>query len=130
MDVLRRSKFASDAEAMALYGNLAIKLLRTYSAQIEALAKLRRGPQVVEVRHVHVYPGGQAIVGEVHQHSDGGGGAVEQIGNQPYELAALTYAPGPAVRSAEPGGHSMPMPRDQGKETLPITRRRERKRRA
>ena len=34
--------------------------------QIEALAKLKRGgEQTVRVEHVHVYPGGQAIVGKV-----------------------------------------------------------------
>jgi hypothetical protein len=41
-------------------GNLAIKLLRTFTAQTEALARLRRKEQVVRVEHVTVYPGGQA----------------------------------------------------------------------
>ena len=35
---------------------MAIKLLRTYTAQLEALAKLRRGgEQTVRVEHVHVH---------------------------------------------------------------------------
>src|SRR5262245_57428365 len=43
--------------------NMAIKLLRTYTAQLEALAKLRRGgEQTVRVEHVHVHvaPSGPA----------------------------------------------------------------------
>ncbi len=49
-----------------VYGNVASKLLRTYTAQVEALARLRRkGEQKVRVEHVHVHPGGQAIVGAV-----------------------------------------------------------------
>jgi len=44
------------------------RLTRTFTTQVEALAKLRRdGAQKVTVEHVHVYPGGQAIVGNVNQ---------------------------------------------------------------
>jgi len=61
--------FINQAE---VFGNLAVKLLRTYTAQVEALAKLRRkGEQTVKV--VHVYPGGQAVVGDVHNHPKGEG---------------------------------------------------------
>jgi len=42
------------------------KLTRTFAAQVEALRKYRTGGQQnVEVRHVHVNEGGQAIVGNV-----------------------------------------------------------------
>src|SRR4051812_855420 len=52
--------------AMQECGNLAVKLLRTYTTQIEALAKLRRGgEQRVRIEHVHVHEGAQAIVGNV-----------------------------------------------------------------
>jgi hypothetical protein len=44
--------------------NNAIKLMRTYTAQMEALVRYRRrGEQTVRVEHVHVHPGGQAVVG-------------------------------------------------------------------
>lgn len=53
--ILGRAKFASTVPAMQEYGTLATKLLRTYAAQVEALAKLRRGgEQRVIVEHVHV----------------------------------------------------------------------------
>lgn len=57
-----------------LNANLATKLQRTFVAQIEALQKLRgKGGQKVTVEHVHVYEGGQAIVGNVN-HAPGGRG--------------------------------------------------------
>jgi hypothetical protein len=42
------------------------RLTKAFASQVDALAKLRRGgEQRVVVEHVHVYPGGQAIVGAV-----------------------------------------------------------------
>lgn len=42
------------------------KLMRTFAAQVEALKRHRSaGEQNVIVKHVHVYPGGQAVVGNV-----------------------------------------------------------------
>src|SRR3982074_3672687 len=42
------------------------RLQRTFTNQVEALANLRRGGrQKMTVEHVHVHPGGQAIVGNV-----------------------------------------------------------------
>ena len=65
MDMLgrvRRADLLVQAEAV---GALATKLLRTYTMQMEVLAKIKRGgEQTVRVEHVHVYPGGQAIVGQ------------------------------------------------------------------
>jgi hypothetical protein len=51
---------------MESHGNLPTKLERTFVAQVEAVAKWRRGgEQRVMVEHVHVRSGGQAIVGAV-----------------------------------------------------------------
>jgi hypothetical protein len=53
--------------------NLTNKFMRTYTMQIEALARKRRkGEQNIRVEHVHVYAGGQAIVGNV-RHRGGRG---------------------------------------------------------
>lgn len=49
-----------------LHGNMAIKLMRTFTAQMEALNRYRgKGQQKMTVEHVHVYEGGKAIVGNV-----------------------------------------------------------------
>ena len=46
--------------------NQANKLMRTFTAQIEALNKYRtKGKQKITVQHVNVNEGGQAIVGDV-----------------------------------------------------------------
>lgn len=48
------------------------RFLRTFTAQVEVLAKYRgKGQQKMTVEHVHVHQGGQAIVGNV---TTGGGG--------------------------------------------------------
>ena len=67
MDMLMRAKHADLTLTLQECGSLAVKLLRTYSAQVEALSRLRRGgEQRVIVQHVNVNEGGQAIVGAVN----------------------------------------------------------------
>ena len=59
----------------ATNAHLAIKLHRTFTAQIEALQRLRgKGGQRVVVEHVTVQAGGQAIVGNIDNGRGGGGG--------------------------------------------------------
>jgi hypothetical protein len=49
------------------------RLQRAFTSQIEVLSNTRRGGrQKVVVEHVHVYPGGQAIVGDVTHTRRGG----------------------------------------------------------
>lgn len=76
MEMLVRTKQATNHQALQNYSTIATKLLRTYTAQLETLAKIRRGgEQTVRVEHVHVHEGGQAIVGNVsHQGAGTGGG--------------------------------------------------------
>ena len=68
MDVLIRAKQADLMPTLQECGSLAVKLMRTYTAQVEALARLRRGgEQRVIVHHVHVNEGGRAVVGAVNR---------------------------------------------------------------
>jgi hypothetical protein len=63
---LRRLKGSETITQQDSNGNLAIKLLRTFTMQVEALQRYRgKGQQRVTVEHVHVNAGGQAIVGAV-----------------------------------------------------------------
>jgi hypothetical protein len=59
--------------------NWATRLLRMFTAQMEALQKYRgkSTQQKVTVEHVHVHQGGQAIVGAVNHQGKGGGGGDE-----------------------------------------------------
>jgi hypothetical protein len=46
--------------------NRATKLMRTFTLQVETLGRYRgKGEQKMTVEHVHVYQGGQAIVGQM-----------------------------------------------------------------
>ena len=68
MDMLIRAKQADLMPTLQECGSLAVKLLRTYTAQVEALVRLRRGgEQRVIVQHVTVNEGGKAIVGAVNR---------------------------------------------------------------
>jgi hypothetical protein len=72
-------------------GQLVAKLGNLFVREIEALAKFRTaGRQVIEVQHVHVYPGGQAVVGAIHagQTPLGGGGGSAQNQEQAHAVPA------------------------------------------
>jgi hypothetical protein len=78
MDLLARARHHEHWKGAESYGLQATRLLRTFTAQVEAFNKLRRGgTQTVRVEHVHVYPGGQAVVGSVIQ-AGGSGGHIEK----------------------------------------------------
>ena len=69
---LRRLKGSDTVPQQDSNGNLAVKLLRTFAAQTEALQRYRgKGQQKVTVEHVLVHTGGQAIVGSVSQSGEG-----------------------------------------------------------
>ena len=73
MDMMKRAMITDQTlEGAQANVNAATKMLRTFTAQMDALKKYRTGgQQKVTVEHVHVNEGGQAIVGNVNQ---GGGG--------------------------------------------------------
>ena len=69
---LRRQKESETLLEREKYGSLAVKLLRTFAAQVEALQRYRgKGQQKVTVEHVHVRAGGQAIVGTISPRKGG-----------------------------------------------------------
>ncbi|QTH20814.1 hypothetical protein HRJ34_21200 [Rhizorhabdus wittichii] len=93
-------------------GNLSVKMMRTFTAQIEALARLRgKGQQTVRVEHVTVQPGAQAIVGDVHQHLPGGGGGSKESKDQAHEQT--TDAPIAALRRPDQSNHGVPIACDE-----------------
>lgn len=109
-----------DSNGLALH-----RLSKTFTSQIDALAKLRRGgEQKVTVEHVHVYPGGQAIVGNV-THSPGGGGIIENT-EQPHaanDPRALALASGATVLCQDPQREALPVSDRERQEALPDARR-------
>jgi hypothetical protein len=106
MEMLMRAREAELMPRLQEYGSLAVKLLRTYTAQVEALARLRRGgEQRVIVQHVNVNEGGQAVA--------------ENEG-QPH---------GRQVLGSNPIRRALPLAQSRGKEPMSDARRRRRQRR-
>lgn len=109
-----RAKTIPEAQ---LWGNLSVKLLNAYTRQADVLAKLQRGGEQV-IKHVHIdNRGGQAMVTE---QVITGGGVNGKSENQAYGQGAL----GPALLGSESLGVVVPMPSDQGPETMPVARMR------
>jgi hypothetical protein len=122
-------KYEGDGiKRLDVLGNLTNKFMRTYTMQIEALARKRRkGEQHIRVKHVHVYAGGQAIVGNVSHRGGRGSRKNEQ---QAYERGeetptARAIPDSPAVWSANKERAALPLTGDE-KGTLSVTRRRKR----
>jgi len=104
------------------------KLVRSFAALTDALNRHRgKGQQVVRVEHVTVQAGGQAIVGAVTQ---GGGGDSRKSEERAHAQAALTHAPEPTLRGADPAGEPVPVAGGRGSQALPDARRSRRQRRA
>jgi len=73
MHYLNLAVQAQTVPAIEPFTNSANRLLRTFAKQVEVLKTYRtKGEQKVEVEHVHVHRGGQAIVGTVSHTSTGG----------------------------------------------------------
>lgn len=89
---------------------------RTFVELLSALDRKRGkgGQQVVRVEHVHVHPGGKAIVGNVESSATRGGGAGKKR-DQPHALDQLAHAPDvgailPPLRSAYAQREPVPKP--------------------
>jgi hypothetical protein len=116
-----------------VYGGYGTRLLRLQLELIQALDKHRRGrrgnKQTVEVRHVHIHPGGQGVVGIINSLKDGssdgetGSTAHSSPGlESKHNARQISHAPESALRSpnAEPevvpsaGDAERPMPDARG----------------
>ncbi len=110
MQAMTRAHWAEFQAEYQVSGNLAVKLSRTFTMQMEALTKLRRGgEQTVRVEHVHVHNGGQAIVGNVN-HPGGGWGHRRKSKPTPWthrSESSCPYSRRPGVeRRTEPGARA------------------------
>jgi hypothetical protein len=93
-----------------VYGGYATRLMRLQLDLIQALDKHRRGSRVnkqtVEVRHVHIHPGGQGVVGIINSLKDGSSGGETgstALDSSPgleskHNAKQIAHAPQPAMR--------------------------------
>lgn len=114
-EIMGRAASTTNRDFLQLYGNLSVKLQRTFTAQIEALARMRgKGQQTVRVEHVTVEAGAQAIVGDVHHHQHRGAGAPLRTEEQPHEAGRTATVPqaSAALPSPHAEGNGVPVPSD------------------
>jgi hypothetical protein len=110
MDMLGRTKQSPTVPYMQICAGIATKLQRTFVAQAEALAKLRRGgEQKVTVEHVHVHAGGQAIVGAVTNTPSAGGGGEATKGGSQAHAQSISHASEPSVWSENAEREAVPL---------------------
>jgi hypothetical protein len=122
MDLLRK---ANDRALLNDAGNMAVKLLRTYTTQLEALKRYRSaGEQRVVVQHQHVtVTADQAAVQVNGMAPDPGGrGAATKPEDQPHEQP-LRHASEPAMLCPEPARNAMPVTGCDGSGSLSASRR-------
>ena len=129
MELLARARHAEHVSTTNDYANVAVRLLRTYAAQMETFARLRRkGEQTVRVEHVHVHEGGQAVVGNVNHSAHLEGGAINERSGRPHaprSQAAVEHAPGAAVWCEDKSRDTLPISRREGTPKMPHARRRQ-----
>lgn len=101
MALLGKAGSTNDHTLLTDAGNLAVKLLRTYTTQLEALKRYRSGGEqrvVVQHQHVNVTADRAAVQvnGGVTPVSDGRG-AVSELKDQPHapgEIRSVSFEPG------------------------------------
>ncbi len=128
MDLMRRMRRAEHLPQFEGNGRMAVKMLNAFTAQVELLNRIKRGPaQTVRVEHVHVQAGAQAIVGNVAPAALGGG-EKENVGSQPHAKGQITAAGAPfvpQVRGEDARREPVPVACGDGQGALPDARRRE-----
>jgi hypothetical protein len=121
MRCLSLSSQARQLVQFQVHGELANKFMRTYASHLETLSKLRRGgEQTVKVEHVHVYQGGQAVVGDINVSR---GEGVREIDKQPQAPGSATLVSSEKVRSEDAVRRSLPRASYKRKAKVPHARR-------
>jgi hypothetical protein len=86
------------------------RLQRAFTTQMDALSNMRRdGRQKVVVEHVHVYPGGQAIVGNVNHTGRGYPGENEGQAHAADDQRAIVASGNAPMRRPDSAGEALPV---------------------
>jgi hypothetical protein len=126
MDLLSKVGSTTDRTLLNDRGNLAVKLLRTFPAQIDALKRYRSaGEQRVVVQHQHVTVTADQAAVQVNgvAPDPGGRGAASKPEDQPHEQQ-LGHASEPAMLCPEPARNAVPVAGCDGAEAVSDARRR------
>jgi hypothetical protein len=126
MALLNKAGSTNDRGLLNDAGNMAVKLLRTYTTQLEALKRYRSaGEQRVVVQHQHVTVTADQAAVQVNGGgylAPGGRGAASKPEERAHEQQ-LGYASEPAMRCPEPARNAMPVTGCDGSGSLSASRR-------
>jgi hypothetical protein len=127
MALLSKAGSTNDRTLLNDRGNLLVKLLRTYTTQLEALKRYRSaGEQRVVVQHQHVNVTAEQAAVQVNGGADpapGGRGAVSNPEERSHEQR-LAHAPEPPMPCPEPARDAVPVASREGAGPLSIPWRR------
>jgi len=99
------------------------RLQRAFTSQLDALSNMRRGgQQKVMVEHVHVYPGGQAIVGNVTHTGRGVSGENSGQAHAADDKRAIAASGSAPMWCPDSAREAVPVPNREGQEALPDAR--------
>jgi hypothetical protein len=128
MDLLRK---ANDPARLNDAGNLAVKLLRTYTTQLEALKRYRSaGEQRVVVQHQHVNVTADQAAVQVNgggYPAPGGRGTApkaEERAHGPEAARSVALEPGTPMPCPESAWDAVSVAGREGAEAVPVSRRR------
>ena len=130
MALLSKAGSTNDRALLNDMGNLALKLLRTFPAQLKALKRYRSaGEQHVVVQHQHVNVTADQAAVQVNgiAPDPGGRGAASETEDQchgPGEPQAVAFEPGSPLRGPESARDAMPVASHEGPGPLSVPRRR------
>jgi hypothetical protein len=127
MDLLRK---ANDRARLNDAGNMAVKLLRTFAAHLEALKRYRSaGEQRVVVQHQHVNVTAEQAAVQVNGtppalRGEGAASKTEERSHGPGELQAVAFEPDTSLPCPESARNTMPVAGNDGSGSLSVSRRR------
>ncbi len=99
------------------------RLQRVFTSQMDSLSNMRRGGrQKMVVEHVHVYPGGQAIVGNVTHTGRGVPDKNEGQAHATEDKRAIAATGSTPMRSSDAAREALPIPNRERQESLPDAR--------
>jgi hypothetical protein len=130
MDLLRQAGTTDSRFHFNDAGNMAVKLLRTYTAQLEALKRYRSaGEQRVVVQHQHVNVTADRAAVQVNGGANsapggrGDGPKPEERAHAPEASRSVTYEPDTPLPCPNPAGGAVSAAGDQREGAMPNARR-------
>jgi hypothetical protein len=130
MELMRQAGATGNRLQFNDVGNLAVRLLRTYTTQLEALKRYRSaGEQRVVVQHQHVNVTADQAAVQVNGtppalRGEGAASKPEEQSHGPREPQAVAFESGTPLQCPDSARNTMPVAGNDGSGALSVSRRR------